>query len=59
MIKAIEIIRHDESEDSEEEDFFVEDAFNKLKLGTVLCMRCAAHTLQLAVHNFLNDSGTE
>ncbi|KMQ86413.1 zinc finger bed domain-containing protein 4 [Lasius niger] len=59
MIKATEILQDGESENSEEEEDFLEDAIIKLKLGTVQSVRCAAHTLQLAVYSFLNDSGTD
>lgn len=59
MIKATEILRDGENENSEEEEDFLGDAIIKLKLGTVQSVRCAAHTLQLAVHSFLNDSWTD
>lgn len=37
----------------------MEDTFNNLKLGNVQSVRCAAHTLQLAIHSFLKQPGTD
>lgn len=53
MVKAVQILRDDESEEDETDLWPILD---ELKLGPVLSVRCAAHTLQLAIYDVLKDA---
>jgi len=52
MIKAIEILSNEPNTFELESDLAYEDMVNDVKVHNIISIRCAAHTLQLAVNDF-------
>ncbi|XP_017062432.2 uncharacterized protein LOC108102221 [Drosophila ficusphila] len=55
MVKAVELLNDTETADIDEDDEDEEELMLNTSIGSITSVRCAAHTLQLAVKDFLED----